>query len=324
MNEKKRAELQRADAGQTADQKLFLLARKVRRRRMITAAVLILLTAFVTVCLVNYKAAGRSVSPPIVISRDGMNNGQTTTTVFYSLGFKQVVYESEYGRNYSQRLWLWEKVEKNPEVLTAQQYQQLTAQLNLRNGQDPAYSDYFQCFHTFDASILDVKKEKDRYTIYMKGAVYSFLEYKDGVYENVDGDPGAAYDGSEQQPMIVDAVWDGRELRIEQVKEYNLGDAGSAAIYKEFPKPAAVRLNASVKGQSDEGQKAIERSRIKAAAHFGKPMADGTYLFLNDETAELELYRIVPDKWRPDSDEGPWENDILVEKKPLAELKAQR
>ena len=324
MVEKKELGLQRMDPGEAEDQKFLLLAKKIRRRRMIAASILVFVTAFLTVCIVNYKAAGRSVSPPIVISRDGVDNGQTSTMIYYSLGFKQVAYESKYGKNYSQRLWLWENVEENPEVLTGQQYQQLTDQLTKRNGQKPAYSDYFQCFQTFDASILDVEKDKDQYTIYMKGAVYSFLEYKGQVYENVDGDPQSAYNGGEQQPMIVSAVWDGKNLQVEQVKEYKLGDAGSAAIYEHFPKPVAIRLNASIEGQSDEGQSAVERSRMKAAAYFGKQVADGTYLFLNDETSEAELYRIVPDKWKKGSQAGPWENDELVEKQPLAELKEQR
>ncbi|MCQ4635712.1 hypothetical protein NE619_03135 [Anaerovorax odorimutans] len=324
MDENRNLEVEKtSEPGKATDQKFSLLARKVRRRRIVGTVLLVFVVILATVCIVNYKAAVTSQVPPIVLGRGGVDNGQTDTTVYYSLGFKQVVYESEYGRNYSMRLWPWEKVEENPPVLTAEQYRQMTEQLEKRNKDKADYSKYFNVFKTFDASILDVEQDKNQYRIYLKGAAYQFFEYRGNVYENVDGAPESRYKGFEQQPMIVTAVWDGKTFKIQDVKDYELGDGGSRSIYESFPKPVAVRLNTWIEGQTDWGQKAVERSRLKAAAHFGKPLADGTYLFFNEETSELELYQEVPDCWDPSGETGPQDNDVLIEKKPMKELKEQ-
>lgn len=310
-----------SDEGMATDLKFSRLARKVRRRRFITAAALVAAAIFVTVCVVNYRQADISVKPPIVLSRGGLDNGQTTTEIYYSLGFKQVSYESEYGRNYCQRLWPWEEVEQNPLVLTAQQYQQLMAQLETQNRQKPVYNAYFKSFQTFDATILDVEKDDGRYTVYLKGAAYNFIEYNGAVYSNVDGDPNSEdYFENAQQPMIVTADWDGRRLKIQDVKTFQTGDLGSGAIFENFPKPVATRLLASIEGQGDTGQKAAERSKRKAIAHFGKNLADGTYLHFDDKTAKVELYRIVPDVWEPDREVGPQDNDELIKQETLKKI----
>ena len=322
MEIKNKPELKESsDEGAATDLKFTRLARKVRRRRIITAIVLVAAAVFITVCVVNYKEAGTSVKPPIVFSRDGVDNGQTMTDIYYSLGFKQVSYESEYGKNYSQRLWPWEKIDQNPPVLTAQQYEQLMVQLEARNKQKTVYNAYFKSFLTFDATILDVAKEGNKYTVYLKGAAYNFIEYNGAVYSNVDGDPNTEdYWETAQQPMIISADWDGKKLNITDIKTFQTGDSGSGSIFENFPKPVATRLLTSIEGQQDTGQKAAERSKRKAAAHFGKNLAEGTYLYFDLETEKAELYRIVPDVWDPDSGVGPQDNDELIKRETLKKI----
>lgn len=191
---------------QTEGEKWAELARRVRKRRIIYAAALILIAAAVTVCVGNYRCAGVQVRPPVAIDGSGTDNGQTITQVYYSLGFKQVVYQSEYGRNYSERKWLWEEVEQNPEVLTANQYQQLMEQLGKKYRLTPVYEENFDTFHTFEASILDVKKDKNLYTVYMAGQPYAFFEYDGLIYWNCDGDPEALRNmGDSMIPLVVTA-----------------------------------------------------------------------------------------------------------------------
>lgn len=53
--------------------------------------------------------------PPIIIGTSGHGSyrlaaGTRSATIYYSLSFKQVSYESEYGSNYSQRLFHRESI----------------------------------------------------------------------------------------------------------------------------------------------------------------------------------------------------------------------
>lgn len=303
---------------QTEGEKWAELARRVRKRRIIYAAALILIAAAVTVCVGNYRCAGVQVRPPVAIDGSGTDNGQIITQVYYSLGFKQVVYQSEYGRNYSERKWLWEEVEQNPEVLTANQYQQLMEQLGKKYRLTPVYEENFDTFHTFEASILDVKKDKNLYTVYMAGQPYAFFEYDGLIYWNCDGDPEALRNmGDSMIPLVVTARWDGQAMSVEEVREYGRGDSGSAAIFENFPKAAATRLLTDVEGREDLHEVADLRAKLKAASHFGKPLAQDTYLSFDEETKRVEVYRIVPDKGDADSAQLPQDNDERIKQEIL-------
>ena len=68
------------------------------------------------------------------------------------------------------------------------------------------YEENFDTFHTFEASILDVKKDKKLYTVYMAGQPYAFFEYDGLIYWNCDGDPEALRNmGDSMIPLVVTA-----------------------------------------------------------------------------------------------------------------------
>lgn len=303
---------------QTEQEKWTELARRVRKRRILLAAALIAAAAAVTVCVVNYKYAAVRQRPPVVLAMRGVDNGQTVTRVYYSLGFKQVSFQSEYGRNYCERKWLWEKVETNPDVLTASQYQQLMEQLGKSYRLSPVYEKYFDTFHTFEASVLDVEKMGNEYTICLAGRPDAFFEYEGIVYWNCDGDPEALRNmGGSMLPLVVTASWDGKNMSIEEIREYRLGDSGSAAIFKNFPKGAAMRLLTNMEGQEELYESVDQRAKMKAASHFGKPLAQDTYLRFDEETKQAEVYQVVPDEWETESSAAPQDNDRLIKKERL-------
>lgn len=268
---------------QESNENFSQLARRVGRRRVIVTIIVVLVTVLGTVAVFNYREAVISTKPPIVFSRQGVDNGQTITDIYYSLGFKQVFYQSNYGPNYVQRFWPWQKVDVNPHALTAEEYKQLTAQLDKKFSSKTGYDEYFDVFQTYDATILDVVKQDDAWTIYMKGAIYPFVSFENEVFP-------LWFSGTPQQPLIVEAVCKDNNLKVKDVKTYQLGDGNSHAIYENFPKPVAIRLNTYVKGPMDTGEKAEGRSKLKAAAHFGKTLAEEKRLEFSSNTGVVEVY----------------------------------
>ena len=309
---------------QPSEEKFTQLAKKVRRRRWIGAVILIVSVCIVTVGILNYKEARLSVKPPITLLKQGINNGQTITRVCYSLGFKQVTYASEYGRNYSRILWPWEEVYPNPEELTPLQYDQLMEQMKSqyekKHPNRSVTKDYFNTFQTFEAAILEVEKNGNQYRIYMTGMLYSFFEYGDSVYTGIQGEPESQADENREnqhQPFIVTADWDGKNMKIKELEEFQLGDGESAGIWEKFPEPAAVKINTSLKGEENIKKWAAERSKQKAAAHFGKTIAESTYVAFDSDTKKLQLYQIVPDIWDAKEGRVPQENDKLIKEEKL-------
>lgn len=106
-------------------------------------------------------------------------------------------------------------------------------------------------------------------------------------------------------------------MSVEEVREYSRGDSGSTAIFENFPKAAATRLLTDVEGQEDLHKVADLRAKLKAASHFGKPLAQDTYLSFDEETKRVEVYRIVPDKGDADSAQLPQDNDERIKQEIL-------
>lgn len=318
----KNGKMENCGERRTAEVPFAQVARRVRRRRFIMALGLMVLAGLLTLVIVNYKTAQSQIKPMVVLGKEGQNNGQTITRIYYSLGFKQVYYKSQYGRNYCERKWLWEEVEKNPDVLTGEQYQQLMELLTDQYRQTPVYEDYFNTFQTFEAIILDVEKQGNQYTIYLNGRQHSFLEYQNRIYTDADGSPQTFADApAADTPLIVAASWDGKKMEIEKIKTYELGDADSADIFRDFPKAAAMRMLMSIDGEEDSGEILAQRAKLKAAAYFGKSFAEDTYLSLDEETGLLEVYKAVPDKYFSDEESDPQDNDPLVKRDKLRKVK---
>lgn len=281
------------------------LAARVRKRRIWTAVILMAAVCLLTVSLFNYKAAGVRIKPPIVIGTSGQGSsnlvtGTSSVTISYSLGFKQVSYESEYGSNYSQRLWLWEKVEKKPDTLTAEQYRQLMEQMKQRYQKEAVYAGYFDTFQTFQAAILKVEQNDNQYRIYMAGGMYHFLEYGGRIYSNIDGEP--EQEGLKTwnwQPFIITALWQDDTMKLQNVEAYKRGDAGSSKIFEHFPKPLAMGIVGGAEETDRQQELALARAKLAAASHYGKPFAEDTCLQFDPETEIVSIYKITAEPQEP-------------------------
>lgn len=300
-----REETNRELQDESRERQFARLAAKVRKRRVLTAVLLITSVCLVTVSLFNYKEAGVRIKPPIVLGSSGHGShsfvsGKSSVTIYYSLGFKQVSYESEYGSNYSQRLWLWEKVEKKPDTLTPEQYRQLMEQMKQRYRKEPAYAGYFNTFGTFQASILEVEKNDNQYRIYMAGGLYDFLEYGGRIYSNIDGEP--EQEGLKTwnwQPFIITAFWQDGTMRLQNVESYERGDAGSGKIFESFPKPLAMGIVGGVEETDRQQDSALARAKLAAASHYGKPFAEDTCLQFDLKTEVVSIYKITEELQEP-------------------------
>lgn len=303
------------------EQQFGQIAAKVRKRRAWTAAILIAATCFSTVSVLNYKEAGIRIKPPIVIAATGQGfhslaGGKSSVTVYYSLGFKQVVYESQYGSNYSQRLWLWEKTPKEGAALTPEQYLQLMKQMKKRYQTEPAYAEYFNIFQTFEASILAVEKKENRYRIYLAGGLYDFLEYEDWIYTNIDGEPEQeALKEWNWKPYIITAIWKDGKWNLKSVASYERGDVGSSRIFDSFPKPLAMTLLANTEGTMKQQDSALARAKLAAAAYYGKNFAQDTCLQFDPKTETLSLYKLGTEP--PEEGETAEENSTLIKRETL-------
>lgn len=268
----------------TQEAKFAQLAKRIRRKRLAAAVVLILLAGTAAIGAFNYAAAGTQARPPIAFAASREGDGVTSIETTWSLGFKQVCYQSKYGKNYSQRLWPWESAQEQTAALTVDQYRSLCGQLARFAEKQTQADDYFQVFSCFEGTIMDVEQvetkgagENSQYKIYMKGGLFSFVEYDGNVYHiQPPGPQGwAIHSASEEdkeraQPaLIVSARLEADELKVIDVQSYQTGGSGTAAIWEHFPKPVARRLVSTVQGFSDTGQEAEKRAYLQATACFG-------------------------------------------------------
>lgn len=131
-------------------------------------------------------------------------------------------------------------------------------------------------------------KEGHEYTIYLKGHLSSFIEYGGEVYP--------LWESEEEQPLIVTATEKNDQLIIKNVTEYQLGDAGSEAIFEAFPKHLAMQMLSGTKGREDTIDIIKERSLLNAASHFGKPIAEEKELEIDIRTGEISVHLTIEEE----------------------------
>ena len=102
-------------AGYNFDERVFKImsndfkkiARKIKRRRIIVSAIIILVTLVATTSVLNYKASQGNEEPFIALGTNYEFGDETTIKITTSLGFKHIKYESRYGKNYSECVPFW-------------------------------------------------------------------------------------------------------------------------------------------------------------------------------------------------------------------------
>lgn len=284
---------------QTQEARFTQLARRIRRKRLLVAAVIIFLAAVTAIGAFNYYQAGWQARPSIAFSVSREGDGVTSIETAWSLGFKQVCYQSKYGKNYSQRLWPWEAVQKESPSLTIEQYRGICHQLERSMEQQTQADDYFQVFSCFEASIMDIEKKGKEYTIYMRGGLFSFIEYDGNVYQvQLPESKGWRIDSASeedqeqaQSPIIVTAVLDAGEMKVTDLQKFQSGTSGAAAVWEHFSEPVARRLVSTVSGFSDTGQGAETRAYFKAAAHFGAEYEEEKRLECDLKEKTIKVYQ---------------------------------
>lgn len=301
------------------DQKFKKLAKKIRMRKITISVILIVITAFVALVLWNYKDAGFKPVPSIVLSQDQVYYDHGMYTVYYSLGFKHVLYESEYGRNYYERLMLWDKVDTDHATLTSSQYNQMTEQV--KKYFDDQLSDdqidglkavrkYFKATSTFNAAILDVEKDNNTITVYMNGSLERYLEYDGEVYGKVDvltGDDGKTVTGVSAYAekygdrsairMVVTGVIEKGNFKAKDIKnctsQQEFGEEGSKSLYDIFPKPVARIMLTGDYIDSTLGKMVNAKNNLDAAVYFGKPICEDKYLEYDNKTDKTKVIEIT-------------------------------
>lgn len=273
--------------------------------------IIVVVAAFVAISLWNCKDAGFNEKPSIVFSekQEYIDGGQYT--VYYSLGFKNVVYESEYGRNYYERLMPWDKIDTDAGYLTSNQYRQMTTQVKeyYNNQYDSinVLKKYFDTFGTFNASIFEVEKDENNLTIYMTGYLDSFIEYEKEVYGNPEilGEDDKDTDIIAYAPkygdkrgirMIVEATVDGDKLTVKEVKDFNnqeLGEDSNINLYDIFPKAVARVMLTGDSFTEKLADDTKYRSYLDAVAHFGKPLTEDKYLEYNIDSDKGKITEIT-------------------------------
>ncbi len=297
------------------------IARKIKRRRIIVSAIIILVTLMATTSVLNYKVSQGNEEPFIALGTNYEFGDETTIKITTSIGFKHIKYESRYGKNYSECVPFWKSYDKNPVSISADQYEKIRAYIekSIYGGKGVA-GDYFDVFRTYEADVIDVIKTGDKVEVYMLGDFYNFIEYDGTVYgigstisEDATG-IGSIYDEEPiKTPVKVTVDVSNNGFKIEAVKYYGTGYGGSSAIWNDFSKGAAMKALT----QADDGNKkdASYRAQIAAAAYFGKSLDFDKRIHFEVETQEIQVYQIVD---ASDVSENEDENDVLIKTAKLA------
>lgn len=286
------------------------LALRVRRRQIITVLIIVIITVIASMGILNYRFSGTQLKPPVILHTvmEGDENGRVTT--YTSIGFKQLVYESDYGCNYSERIPFWKKADTNADYLTGEQYETLMRLIQKNSEPKKEECDFLESFDDFEADIFYVEKKDDEYLIYLGGKTVTYYKVDGEIYDNIDGNPAISGDaGVGWKAYAVSAVWNGNEFKDEKITEYQLGKEGAEKIFEEMPKPVAMIITG---GQTKTSDVIEKRSLLKACAHFGAvPSVDKRIGYVIEKNA-VEVYTL----------ESLYEDGEIIEDKAIKVLRA--
>ena len=296
------------------------IARKIKRRRIIVSAIIILVTLMATTSVLNYKASQGNEEPFIALGTNYEFGDETTIKITTSIGFKHIKYESRYGKNYSECVPFWKSYDKAPVSITADQYEKIRNYIeNSIYGKGVA-GDYFDVFRTYEADVIDVIKTGDKVAVYMLGNLYNFIEYDGTVYsigstisEDATGIDSIYDEEPIKIPVKVTVDVSNKGFKIEDVKYYGTGYGGSGAIWKDFSKGAAMK--ALIQAEDGNKKDSSYRAQIAAAAYFGESLDFDKRICFEVETQEMQIYQIVD---ASDISENEDENDVLIKTAKLA------
>ena len=297
------------------------IARKIKRRRIIVSAIIILVTLVATTSVLNYKASQGNEEPFIALGTNYEFGDETTIKITTSLGFKHVKYESRYGKNYGECIPFWKSYDKAPVSISADQYEKIRNYIeNSIYGGKGVAGDYFDVFRTYEADVIDVIKKGDKVAVYMLGNLYNFIEYDGTVYsigstisEDATGIDSIYDEEPIKIPVKVTVDVSNKGFKIEDVKYYGTGYGGSGAIWNDFSKGAAMK--ALIQADDDRQKDSTYRAQIAAAAYFGKSLDFDKRIYFDVEKQEMQVYQFVD---ASDISENEDENDILIKTAKLA------
>ncbi len=269
------------------------LALRVRRRQIVTVCITVIVAVTISMGLLSYKIAGSQLKPPVTLHTvmEGDENGRVTT--YTSIGFRQLVYESDYGCNYSERIPFWKKADGSAGYLTGKQYESLMKFMQKKSEIKEEKCDFIESFSDFEANIFYVEKKDDNYLIYLGGKTVTYYEVDEELYDNIDGNPAISGDaGVGWKAYAVSATWDGKEFKNGKITEYQMGKAGAEKIFEEMPKPVAMIITGGMTGETETSDVIEERSLLKACAHFGAvPSVDKRIGYVPEENT-VEVYTL--------------------------------
>lgn len=289
------------------------LALRVRRRQIITVCVIVIIAVIVSMGLLSYKIAGTQLKPPVTLHTvmEGDENGSVTT--YTSIGFKQLVYASDYGCNYSERIPFWEKADNKADYLTGTQYESLMKLMQKELGSNRKKCDFIDSFSDFEANIFYVEKKDDEYLIYLGGKSVTYYKVDEEIYDNIDGNPAISGDaGVGWKAYAVSAEWNGNAFKNEKLLEYQLGKKGAEKIFEEIPKPVAMMMTGGAAGEINTADVIEERSLLKACAHYGAmPSVDKRIGYVIEKNA-VEVYNL----------DSLYEDGEVIEDTPIKVIRA--
>ncbi len=295
------------------------IARKIKRKRLIVSAILILATLAVSVSVMNYKVSQGKDEPAIVLARNWEFGDETTITVTTSLGFKHIKYESRYGKNYSECIPFWKSYDKKPTSITAEQYEKISDYItNAIVGGNGPVTKYFEQFGIYEADVIDVARSGDKLDVYLMGNYYYFIEHDNYVYRIgmlTDGatEINSIYEEEQTRiPVRITADISNDGFKITDMKFYVMGDGGSAEIWNDFSKGAAMK--ALLQADDGKAKDSLYRAEIAAAAHFGSEIAFDKRMEFHVASETVKVYQL---KDASDISENEDENDILVKTEKL-------
>lgn len=290
------------------DVKFSKIAKKIKRQRRFTICILIFLIMIGTLFCINYSESGNRNKPLIVFGNEFINYEGGVCKVYYSLGFKQVFYQSQYGKNYYERLWLWENIDKKVEVLTKNQYDELMIQILNHYHKDSEIKNYLNSFEAFNATILDIEKTNEELTIYMLGQFNKYVEYEDEIYSIKENNENVKsftnFEDLRGKPMIATITTENASIKLKSIWKYEREEYNEYGkiLYDKFPKAVARMLLTSDYLFDVLSNKAKQKNQIEAAAYFGEALVEDKSLIFQISTKKLDIYKVLFNHYNSEDD----------------------